>query len=1172
MKDRNQSDRRQDNPPGAEEMFRLMVESVKDYAVFATDRDGNVVSWNTGAENIFGYTEAEIVGLNGSVLFTPEDIEHAAPELELRTAEREGRAEDERWHLRRDGSRFWASGIVTPLRDEAGHLRGFVKIARDNTRRQLNKEHLRISEALSSALIEQSPFSIQILSPDGRTIRVNRAWEELWGVTLDQIGDYNMLEDQQLVARGVMSYIRQGFAGEPASIPPIMYDPNETIPDRSSHTEPRRWVRAFIYPVKDGRGNVREVVLMHEDITERKRAEDILRESEESHRVIAETASDAIITVDEDSTILFVNAAAEQIFGYTPEEMLGQQLTMLMPEYLRHVHRAGMRRYVNTGKKHISWNAVELPGLHKSGREISLELSFGETTRGGRHVFTGFARNISERKRLERERHQLLLREQEARAEAEEALRLQLSIEERLTLLVEASQILLGHPALEAVQPAILDLSRRLISADAYAIWRIDHAAKTWRIVAQDGISEDYHVQDIRDAKDTDRLLEQPLIIADVTQAPFLSERQALYGPEGIKSLLVIPLRIHGLVSATLTFYYRQTHQFNETEVRVATALANLAGSAISSSELYEEQSRMRSEAESAERRAHFLAEASRLLASTLDYQQTLARVAQLVVPDLADWCAVDMKGEEGAIIRLAVAHADPSKVEWANELQERYPVDMNALQGVPNVLRTGESELYPNIPDEMLAAAAVDEEHLRIMREIGFTSAMVVPLSVHGRTLGAITFVTAESGRRYEAADLVFAEDLARRAATAIDNARLYAQAQEARQAAEDASRLKDEFLATVSHELRTPLTAVLGWAHMLRAGQLDEQGAHNALETIERNARSQAQLIDDLLDVSRIITGKLRLDVRPIDPAAFIEMAIDAVRPAAEAKGVRIQKVMDTGVSSIAGDPARLQQVIWNLLSNAIKFTPRGGRVQIRLERVNSHIEIAVSDTGTGISTQFLPFVFDRFRQADGTTTRVHGGLGLGLSIVRHIVELHGGTVHVDSQGEGLGATFTVKLPLLTVYQRDGGQERVHPATRDAYLSFDCPERLDGLKVLVVDDEADTRELLRVVLGRCGAEVTTAGSAEEALELLQHAWPDMLVSDIGMPGTDGYELIKRIRLLSPEREGKLPAVALTAYARAEDRLQVLRAGYQMHVAKPVELSELVAIVASLAGWNGRT
>ncbi|MBC7933101.1 MAG: PAS domain S-box protein [Rubrivivax sp.] len=379
------------------------------------------------------------------------------------------------------------------------------------------------------------------------------------------------------------------------------------------------------------------------------------------------------------------------------------------------------------------------------------------------------------------------------------------------------------------------------------------------------------------------------------------------------------------------------------------------------------------------------------------------------------------------------------------------------------------------------------------------------------------------------------------------------------------EANRLKDEFLATVSHELRTPLTAILGWAHLLRAGQVDEKNVVGALETIERNARAQSQLIDDLLDVSRIITGKLRLDVRQIDPGSFIESAIEALRPAAEAKDVRIQKVMDTGVVSVAGDPARLQQVVWNLLSNAIKFTPKGGRVQVRLERINSHIEIAVSDTGAGIKPEFLPHVFERFRQADQKTTREHGGLGLGLAIVRHLVELHGGTVQADSPGEGQGATFVVNLPIVPVYQKDNLAERVHPAARDILTSYDCPERLDGLKVLVVDDEVDTREVFRVSIAHCGAEVVTAGSAQEALEAIEKEQPNLLISDIGMPGEDGYELIRKVRALPSGRGGKIPAIALTAYARTEDRLRALRAGYQMHISKPVELAELVAVMASL-------
>ncbi|MDQ3687975.1 MAG: PAS domain S-box protein [Acidobacteriota bacterium] len=387
-----------------------------------------------------------------------------------------------------------------------------------------------------------------------------------------------------------------------------------------------------------------------------------------------------------------------------------------------------------------------------------------------------------------------------------------------------------------------------------------------------------------------------------------------------------------------------------------------------------------------------------------------------------------------------------------------------------------------------------------------------------------------------------------------------------QARKSAEEASRLKDEFLATVSHELRTPLTAVIGWTHILRAGQLDEAGAARALETVERNARAQNQLIEDLLDISRIITGKLRLDVRPIDPVGFLEAAIEAVHPAAEAKGVRLQKVLDTGTGAISGDADRLQQVVWNLLSNAIKFTPKGGRVQLRLERINSHVEIIVTDTGAGIKPEFLPFVFDRFRQADGSTTRAHGGLGLGLAIARNLVELHGGTVHADSHGEGRGATFTVTLPLVPIYQRGAQQEaRVHPRASSSLPPAESDEQLDGVRLLVVDDEADAGEMLRAMLTGRGAEVVVARSAEEALAEIERSPFDLLISDIGMSGVDGYELLSRVRNLPAASGGRILAVALTAYARTEDRLRALRAGFQMHVPKPVDSAELIAVVSSL-------
>ncbi len=376
-------------------------------------------------------------------------------------------------------------------------------------------------------------------------------------------------------------------------------------------------------------------------------------------------------------------------------------------------------------------------------------------------------------------------------------------------------------------------------------------------------------------------------------------------------------------------------------------------------------------------------------------------------------------------------------------------------------------------------------------------------------------------------------------------------------------ANRLKDEFLATVSHELRTPLNSILGWTRLMRAGQLDEAAKVRALEIIERNARLQVQLIDDILDVSRIITGKLRLDIRPVEIKSVIETAIDVVRPAADAKEIKLEWGGAPVVAPLLGDPDRLRQVVWNLLSNAIKFTPRGGCVKVHLKSTDSRVEIAVSDTGQGISLDFLPYVFDRFRQGDSTTKRSHFGLGLGLAIVRHLVELHGGTVHAHSQGEGQGTQMTVTMP---VRMMDAVFGKAQEPPEFGGPLFDRPDGLAGLRVLVVDDEPDALDLVAAILSRCGVEVKTSASAREGLELVQQWLPNVLIADIGMPGEDGLELIRKIRALAPEKGGRISAVALTAYARPEDCHLALSAGYQIHMPKPVEPQHLVKSIASLA------
>ena len=772
----------------SQDLFRLVAENVRDFAVFATDTEGRIVSWNPGVERLLGYAEDEWVGRHASVIFTPEDREQGAPEWEMETALREGRADDNRWHVRKDGSTFWAEGLLMLLRAEAGAPRGFAKILRDNTEAKLTVERLRESDERFQRLVE--------LSPDG-------------------------------------------------------------------------------------------------------------------------------IAVHAEGVVLFMNAAGAKLLGADgPEQIVGRPVAELIhPDY-----HGLIRERLEKLARGETQPPAELKFRRLDGTEIYGELS-------------------------------------------------------------SAPLVYQGRPAVQAV---VRDLTRRKQSEAA-----LRESEKRFRSI----FNQQFQFMAI---------LSPGGVLVDVNE---------------------LPLRAAGVTR-----------------------------------------------------------------------EQVLG------------------------------------KLFWETPWWEGLP------------------EMQAGWPARLEAAALSDAP---VFSEDLYRAA-------DGTRVAEASITAVKDAERRVEFFIVQASDITERKRFEEERERLLSEAQEA-------NRLKDEFLATLSHELRTPLTAILGWAHLLRGGQVRGEEAERALETIERNARAQSQLIDDLLDVSRIVTGKLRLELTPVSPDSFIEPALEAVRPAARAKGVRLRKVIDAGVGALVVDPARLQQVVWNLLSNAVKFTPNGGSVEVRLERVGSHIEIAVADTGAGIVPEFLPHVFERFRQADQKTSRRHGGLGLGLSIVRHLVELHGGSVRADSAGEGAGSTFTVTLPVAPIHQADELEEgRGHTPARATSHAHECPERLDGLRVLVVDDEPDARELLAAGLGQCGAEVTTVSSAGEALAALAGAKFDALVSDLGMPGEDGYWLVGRVRALPAEAGGRTPAVALTAYARTEDRLRAMRAGFDMHVSKPVELNELVAVIANLARRGG--
>ncbi|MBD1940936.1 PAS domain S-box protein, partial [Coleofasciculus sp. FACHB-712] len=853
------------------------------------------------------------------------------------------------------------------------------------------------------------------------------------------------------------------------------------------------WVEArgkFTYDVQ---GNPKHSIGVVINITERKQAEEALRQALQKLNFHVENSPMAVVEWNRDFQVIRWSAGAERILGWKAEEMLGKSLTeipFVFEEDLEAVAEV-CQRLVYGEEPHIfsynrnyteDRNIVHCEWYNSSLRDES-----------GRMISVlSLVLDVTERKQAEQEREQLLERERLARSEAEAAQR-------QLETIFETSPIGL----------ALLDEKQRFIAINE-ALAEINGLTREQHL--------GYSIPDLFGQFDPQ--LVEVFHQIYTTGNPFISPNFAVNVPgrgdrrPGYYNVYYLPtVNSNGQVEGVLVYVVDVTER-----VRLEHAQC-------------------------------FLSEASAVLASSLDYQTTLERVAQLTVPELADWCTVHMIEENGAIAQIAVAHIDPAKLEWAYQIRDKYPINPDDPRGAALTLRTGQPDLVPNIPDELLVQAARDSEHLEILRQVGFRSVMTVPLRTQARILGVISFIAAESERQYTPADLQLAEELARRASLAIDNAQLYRAAQRDRAKAETANRIKDEFLAVLSHELRSPLNPILGWTKLLRTGRLDATKTQQALETIERNAKLQAQLIEDLLDVSRILQGKMTLNVAPVNLAGTIEAALETVRLAAEAKHIQIQTIFNPVSGTVLGDTNRLQQVVWNLLSNAVKFTPSGGRIEVRLEQVGTYAQIQVKDTGKGISRDFLPYVFDYFRQEDGTTTRQFGGLGLGLAIVRHFTELHGGTVQADSLGQNLGATFTIRLPLNLVEPEPSSDRRHSESATD----------LAGVRVLVVDDDADMRELAAFTLTQSGAEVTTAASGVQALTHLNQSVPDLLLCDIGMPEMDGYALIRQIRKWSPQQGGTIPAIALTAYAGEINQQQALAAGFGMHISKPVEPEELV-------------
>lgn len=1042
------------------------------------------------------------------------------------------------------------------------------------------------------------------------------------------------------------------------------------------------------------------VVVMH-DITERKQAEVALRQSEAQLSSIFETIPDGVAILDRDGHIVSANTAAQQILRLAQSNLSDRSYNdpawsistvdgQSFPE-----ESLPFAQVMRSGQ---SVHGVEHAIAHSDGSRTMLSVSASPLfNQAGDIIYVVAAlSDITARVQAEAERqrteHALQQSEQLYRSLVEtaaEGIVLQQANGEIYTCNANAERIL-GLTAEQMMGRSSLD--------------------PRWRAIREDGtpFPGDLH----------------PAMVTLRTGEPQTNIIMGVHKPDSTLTWISINTRPlhqpddHQPNAVVVTFFeitdrkQAEAEHLQRLEVQAAHAIA-----------------------EAKQVQAVFLADISAALASSLEYEQTLQKAADMAVPYFADWCSIDLLNPDRSISRVAIAHLDPAKVEAAWELTRRFPKYLEQGFGIAKVIQTGQPEIVPEITDAMLFDAIQDPKYRQAVRQYGLSSCIIAPLQVQDRILGCISFVFTESKRHYNEADLTLAGDVARRVATAIENARLFQIAHQARQAAEAAAdrtarlqtvtaalsevlspqqvadviieqcrsafaadavlvatvtpdqqaleiiqhqgyephavdfetwqrfslqapvpmaeaartgqpvwlesaeerarryphladyygqylfqswlsfplvsegrtvgsvslsfnaaqqfseadqafilalsrqcaqaivraqlyeaehqarteaeranRVKDEFLAILSHELRSPLNPILGWSRLLQTKQFDEARTNQALATIERNAKLQTQLIDDLLDIARILRGKLHLNNVPTNLTLAIEAALETVKTAAASKSIVLHPVL-LPVGQVSGDDARLQQIVWNLLSNAIKFTPEGGRVEIHLQQIDNFAHIIVKDTGKGISPEFLPWLFESFRQEDVSTTRQYGGLGLGLSIVKYLVEAHGGSITAKSPGEGLGATFTVCLPLIQT-GRNSDQ-----SLGSSHLDLD----LTAIKVLTVDDDPDTLELLVTVLSQYGAEVRGAASVAEALSLFDTFQPQVLVSDIGMPNENGFALIRQIRALAPENGGQIPAIALTAYTRDIDKQEVLASGYQQHLSKPVEIDNLVRAVKQL-------
>ena len=1053
-----------------ETRLQLILDSAKDYAIITLDTSGGVTSWNAGAERLLGYAEAEIVGYDGRIIFTPEDSAAGKPELEMHLALTQGRGENERWHVRQDGSRFWGSGLMMPLHGAADQVQGFLKIMQDKTDRRQIEEALRQSENRYRTLADAVPQLMWINTADGRLEFCNQHWQNYTGIVP---AEFPMAVPIELVY--------------PLELETVVATRNQAIEAGESYEfECRvlrfdgiyRWHLVRVVPVKDSGGQVVEWVGIGIDIDDRKQAEERLAESDRRFRFLAESLPHLIWNVDSAEEMRFTNQKWSEYVGMSYEEAAQNNWESLVPPSDLAEGLARWRESLITGEDYQAEFRLRRASDGMDRWHLSRAVPIRD--RSGEIVeWIGTNTDIHDRKIAQ--------------------------LNEQFLSEIELRLRQHSNPA-EMLWEAMHSLGEYL-QVDR-CIWNeIDVEAD--RAIAQ----QDWHQPELISVVGTYQLSDfntperksfymagQTAVISDIAKDPQTADAVDNYRALSVRAMLGVPCLEEGRWVALLVVTSQAVRHWRPDEVsvmqEVVARLWPAIGHARAVQDLHESEDRFRALADNIAQLA-WMTDAS---GGIFWYNQRWFDYTGTTLEEMQGWGWQQVHHPE---------HVDRVVAKFRRCIETGEPwEDTFPLRGTDGSYRWFLSRAVP-----------IRDAQGNVLRWCGTNT------------------------------------DITDRLNAEAERERLLALEKAARAEAERANRVKDEFLAVLSHELRTPLNPIMGWTKLLRSNCLTPQKQLYALETIERNAKLQTQLIEDLLDVSGILQGKVSLNIVPVDLVGAIGSAIETVRLSAEVKSIQICTQFAPDIGRVLGDARRLQQVVWNLLSNAVKFTSPSGKIAVKLDRIDTRAQITVTDTGKGIEPDFLPYVFDYFRQADSTFTRKFGGLGLGLAIVRHLVELHGGTVKADSPGEGQGATFTVRIPLMPV------QPPTSPVATAPQESFN----LSGIRVLAVDDDADARDLVVFLLEDCGASVTAVSNADDALAVLTQSVPDVLLSDIGMPDTDGYMLLRQVRALPPEQGGLVPAIALTAYAGEIDYRLALAAGFQRHLSKPLDPDQLVQAMLDL-------